>query len=94
MHSRGLLQWPAVRHLDAQLSFVDATDQPRQLRSVTADEDSLRGDSAARVLRPENHGAHVEAAVGDCADQGFGLLVGCADEIEHHVERSSLDLDR
>ncbi|MDT5292470.1 MAG: hypothetical protein QOF88_7359, partial [Mycobacterium sp.] len=59
---------------------VDAADEAGELGGVAAHEDPLRPDLAPGVFGPEDHGADVEAAVGDDADQGFGLLVGGADQ--------------
>jgi hypothetical protein len=57
---RGLLERAAIGDLDAQLPVIDAIDQPGELGGVTADEDPLRADSPARVVRPENHCADME----------------------------------
>ena len=94
VHSRGLVERAPLGDLNSQLSCVDAADQPSELGSVAADEDPLRADCAPRILWAEDHGADMEAAVGDHTDEGFSLFVGGADQVEHHIERSTLDLDR
>ena len=75
-------------------SGVDATDELGELGGVAAHEDPLRADSAARILGPKTMVPTWKPAVGDHTDEGFGLLVGGADQVEHHVERCPLNRDR
>ncbi len=94
MDGCGLIERTTVGDLDAQCAVVDAADQLCELRGVAADEHSPGPHPAGRVLRSEDHGSDVEAAIDEDPEQRVGLLVAGAHEIEHHVEGAAVDLDR